>query len=426
MGMTIAQKILASKAGLAAAEPGEIVEVYPDLVMSHTATWRSVSVMNKIGATKLFDPERLAIVLDHISPAKTEKYAADQQASRAFARKYGIRKFFDIDSGIAHLVLMEAGHVAPGDLIVGTDSHCTIYGSLGALGTGIGYTEVTSVWLTGKLWMKVPDTFRIVLRGEFAPGVFSKDLMLYLIGTVGADGCSYKSVEFYGDSVAGLSVSERMTMANLATEMGVKCAFFPADAKTLEYLKGRLGEADRYHPVYADADAVYQKELEVDLAQLEPMIACPHEVQNTKPIGEVAGKKIDQLFLGSCANAKYEDLAIAARILKGRHIHPNVRFIITPGSKHILMEAADSGVFKTLLEAGGLFTNPGCGACAGDGGVLADGEVCLSTANRNFLGRMGSSKAEIYLCSPATLAASAIRGVISDPREFLQDASASV
>jgi homoaconitate hydratase family protein len=421
MGMTIAQKILSAKAGLSTAEPGQIVEAYPDLVMSHTATWRSVSVMNKIGATKLFDPERLAIVLDHISPAKSEKNAADQQASRAFARKFGIRKFFDIDSGIAHLVLMEAGHVAPGDLIVGTDSHCTIYGSLGALGTGIGYTEVTSVWLTGKLWMKVPETFRIVLTGEFSPGVFSKDLMLYLIGTLGADGCGYKSVEFYGDSVARLSISERMTMANLAMEMGVKCAFLPPDAKTVEYLSERHQDPSRYHPVYADSDAIYQRTLEVDLAKLEPMVACPHEVENTKPVGEVVGTKIDQLFLGSCANAKYEDLALAARILKGHHIHPDVRFIITPGSKNILMQAADSGVLKTLLEAGGLFTNPGCGACAGDGGSLTDGEVCLSTANRNFLGRMGSSKAEIYLCSPATLAASAIHGVISDPREFMRD-----
>jgi|SRR5579862_141656 len=420
MGMTIAQKILSAKAGLSTVGAGEIVEAYPDLVMSHTATWRSVSVMNKIGATRLFDSERLAIVLDHISPAKSEKNAADQQVSRAFARKYGIRKFFDIDAGIAHLVLMEAGHVAPGNLIVGTDSHCTIYGSLGALGTGIGYTEVASVWLTGKLWMKVPETFQIVLSGEFQPGVFSKDLMLHLIGTLGADGCNYKSVEFCGNSVGGLSISERMTMTNLAMEMGVKCAFFPPDAKTLEYLKDRLEDTSRYHPVYADTDAVYEKRLEVDLARLEPMIACPHEVQNTKPIGQIVGKRVDQLFLGSCANAKYEDLQIAAQILKGRHIHPSVRLIITPGSKNILMEAADSGVFKTLLEAGGLFTNPGCGACAGDGGTLTDGEVCLSTANRNFVGRMGSSKAEIYLCSPATLAASAIQGVVSDPREFFQ------
>jgi 3-isopropylmalate/(R)-2-methylmalate dehydratase large subunit len=418
MGYTIAEKILATKSGRTSVRPGEIVDAYPDLVMSHTATWRSVSVMQKVGASKLYDPDRLAVVLDHIAPAKTEKNATDQQVSRNFARTNGINKFYDVDAGIAHLVLMEAGHVAPGDLIVGTDSHCTIYGSLGALGTGIGYTEVASVWITGKLWMKVPETFKIVLNGKLAPGVYSKDLMLHLIGSLGADGCGYKAVEFHGDATTGLSVSERMTMTNLAMEMGVKCAFVPPDAKTEEYLRGRMDASKRYNPVSADADAVYEKELPVDLSALGPMVACPHEVENTKPIGQVEGTRIDQAFLGSCANAKYEDLEVAARILKGRRVHPNVRLIITPGSKQILLEASKTGVFQTLLEAGGMFTNPGCGACAGDGGIMADGEVCLSTANRNFIGRMGSSKAEIYLSSPATLAASAIKGVISDPREF--------
>jgi 3-isopropylmalate/(R)-2-methylmalate dehydratase large subunit len=415
MGKTIAEKILAAKSGKSTVSPGEIVEAYPDLVMSHTATWRSVSVMEKVGATKLYNPDRLAVVLDHIAPAKSEKNAADHLVCRQFARKFGVQKFYDVDAGIAHLVLMENGHVAPGDLIVGTDSHCTIYGSLGALGTGIGYTEVTSVWITGKLWMKVPDTFKINLSGQFKPGVYSKDLMLHLIGTLGADGCNYKSVEFYGTPV---SVSERMTMTNLAMEMGVKCAFVPPDAGTAEYLRDRLPQASRYQPVTADADAVYEKVLDVDLGQLEPMVACPHEVQNTKAVGAVQGAHIDQCFLGSCANAKYEDLVVAAKILKGRRVHPHVRFIITPGSKNIMLEAARNGIVETLLEAGGLFTNPGCGACAGDGGVMADGEVCLSTANRNFIGRMGSSNAEIYLCSPATLAASAIKGCITDPRGF--------
>ena len=417
MGMTIAEKILARKSGMAAVTPGQIVDAFPDLVMSHTATWRSVTVMEKVGATKLYDADRIAVVLDHIAPAKSEKNAADHAKSRAFVKKYGIRKFYDVDAGIAHLVLMEAGHVAPGDLIVGTDSHCTIYGSLGALGSGIGYTEVTSVWITGKLWMKVPESYKIILRGNFPKGVYSKDLMLHLIGSLGADGCNYRSVEFYGDAVRQLSISERMTMTNLAMEMGVKCAFVPPDTKTREYLANRL--KDRlYEELHADPDAVYSKQLDIDVSRLEPMIACPHEVENTKPIGEVAGTHIDQVFLGSCANAKYEDLAIAASILKGHRIHPDVRFIITPGSKEIMLEAMRSGVLATLVESGGTLTNPGCGACAGDGGILADGEVCLSTANRNFLGRMGSNKSSIYLCSPATLAASAIKGVISDPREL--------
>lgn len=417
--MTIAEKILAAKSGKSSVTPGEIVEAFPDLVMSHTATWRSANVMQRVGATKLYDPDRLAIVLDHISPAKTEKYAADQQTSRNFARNNGVTKFYDIDAGIAHLVLMEGGHVLPGDLIVGTDSHCTIYGSLGALGTGIGYTEVASVWITGKLWLKVPESLRIILDGRFPAGVYSKDLMLYLIGKLGADGCSYKSVEFYGSSISDLTVSERMTMTNLAMEMGVKCAFFPPDEKTAEYMKDKLADPARYRPVYADSDARYEQDIPVDISKLEPMVACPHEVENTKPISEVAGTHIDQVFLGSCANAKYEDLVVAAGILKGRRIHPGVRMIVTPGSKKIMMEAMSSGVLQTLMESGGLITNPGCGACAGDGGMLADGEVCLSTANRNFIGRMGSSKSQIYLSSPATLAASAIKGAIADPREFL-------
>lgn len=420
MAMTIAEKILASKSGATRVSPGEIVDAYPDVVMSHTATWRSVSVMRRIGATKLYDPERLAIVLDHISPAKTEKYAQDQQTSRNFAREHGIRKFYDVDAGIAHLVLMEHGHIKPGDLIVGTDSHCTIYGALGSLGTGIGYTEVTSVWVTGKLWMKVPTTLRFVLSGQFAGGVSAKDLMLHLIGRLGADGCGYKSAEFYGDALPRMSISERMTMANLAMEMGSKCVFVPPDEKTAEYLRPRLQDpATQYQPVYADADALYEQEIRVDLAQLEPMVACPHQVENTKPVTEVAGTRIDQAFLGSCANGKYEDLAVAAQILRGRKVDPRVRLIVTPGSRQILLEAMQSGVLQTLVESGALVTNPGCGACAGDGGTMADGEVSLSTANRNFIGRMGSAKSSIYLSSPATLAASALKGAIADPREFL-------
>jgi homoaconitate hydratase family protein len=419
MGQTIAEKILATKSGASRLSPGEIVDAFPDVVMSHTATWRSVSVMKRIGATKLYDPDRLAIVLDHVAPAKTEKYAKDQQTSRNFAREYGIKKFYDVDAGIAHLVLMEHGHIKPGDLVVGTDSHCTIYGALGALGTGIGYTEVTSVWVTGKLWMKVPDSIRFVLDGKFNPAVSAKDLMLYLIGRLGADGCGYKSAEFYGSAMPEMSISERMTIANLAMEMGSKCVFVPPDARTEEYLKGRLQDFSTYKPVYADADATYEREIQVNLSELEPMIACPHQVENTKPIGEVVGTRIDQAFLGSCANGKYEDLVVAAKILKGHRVDPRVRLLVTPGSKEIMLEAMKSGVLQTLIESGALVTNPGCSACAGDGGTMADGEVSLSTANRNFVGRMGSNKSSIYLSSPATLAASAIKGAIADPREFV-------
>jgi 3-isopropylmalate/(R)-2-methylmalate dehydratase large subunit len=418
MSQTIAEKILAAKSGESRVTPGQIVDAFPDLVMSHTATWRSVSVMKRIGATKLYDPDRLAIVLDHISPAKTEKYASDQQTSRNFAREYGIKKFYDVDAGIAHLVLMENGHVKPGDLIVGTDAHCTIYGALGALGSGIGYTEVASIWVTGKLWMKVPTTVKLVLEGRFAAGVSAKDLMLHLIGKLGADGCGYKSVEFAGSALAQMSISERMTMANLAMEMGSKCVFIPPDEKTREWLLPRLKDPASYKPVYADEDAVYEQVVTVNLSELVPMVACPHQVENTKPIDAVLGTRIDQAFLGSCANGKYEDLAIAAGILKGRRVDPRVRLIVTPGSKQIMLEAMRSGILATLIESGALVTNPGCGACAGDGGTMADGEVSLSTANRNFIGRMGSPKSSIYLSSPATLAASALKGAIADPREF--------
>jgi homoaconitase/3-isopropylmalate dehydratase large subunit len=242
--------------------------------------------------------------------------------------------------------------------------------------------------------------------------------MLYLIGKLGADGCGYKSAEFYGDAMPAMSVSERMTIANLAMEMGSKCVFVPPDVRTAEYLEGRLKDFSQYKPVYADPDASYEQEITVALSDLEPMVACPHQVENTKPIGEVVGTRIDQAFLGSCANGKYEDLVIAAKILAGRRVDPRVRLLVTPGSKEILLEAMKSGVLQTLIESGALVTNPGCSACAGDGGMMADGEVSLSTANRNFVGRMGSAKSSIYLSSPATLAASAIKGTIADPREF--------
>jgi len=242
--------------------------------------------------------------------------------------------------------------------------------------------------------------------------------MLHLIGTLGADGCGYKSVEFYGSALPDMSVSERMTMANLAMEMGSKCVFIPPDEKTREWLLPRLSDPADYKPVTADENAVYEQSIEVNLAELTPMVACPHQVENTKPVTEVLGTRIDQAFLGSCANGKYEDLAVAAAILKGRKIDPRVRLIVTPGSKEILLEAMRSGILATLVESGALVTNPGCGACAGDGGTMADGEVSLSTANRNFVGRMGSNKSSIYLSSPATLAASALQGVIADPREF--------
>ncbi|MBI2371385.1 MAG: 3-isopropylmalate dehydratase large subunit [Deltaproteobacteria bacterium] len=417
MGMTLAQKVLAQTSGKPTVLPGEIVDAYPDLVMSHLASWRSIRQLEQVGVDRLYDLNRIAVVLDHRSPARTPEDAGHHQLIREFVKRHGIPVYYDVHEGIAHLVLMERGHVLPGMLILGTDSHSTIYGALGAFGTGVGFTEVTSVWLTGCVWMKVPESVRVVITGRFPPAVFGKDLMLALIGQLTANGCTYKSVEFTGDLVANLSISERMTFCNLAMELGAKCAFVPADAVTEAYLAGRAKRP--YELLRPDPDAPYARQVTVDASALTPMVSCPHQVDNAKPITAVQGTRIHQAFLGSCANAKYEDLEVAAGILKGRRVHPDVRLIVTPGSREIYLQAMRSGALQTLVEAGAMLTNPGCGACAGDGGSLGDGEVCLSTANRNFLGRMGSRTSQIYLSSPATLAASAIKGVIADPREFL-------
>ncbi len=419
MGKTFAEKILARAARLSDVSPGQIVDVYPDLYMSHSASWRCIRTLEKLGTDELYDPDRIAMVMDHISPARTAKTAADHRLCREFAVRKGIKKFYDVEAGIAHVVLMEEGFVRPGMVIIGTDSHSTIYGALGALGTGVGFSEVTATWVTGKLWMKVPESLKVVIEGPLAPGTSPMDLMLKLIGDLTADGATYLSVEFHGSYVNGLSVSERMTLCNLAMELGAKCGYVPPDVVTRTYLAARSVQPSDYVEVRPDADATYVRTVAANARELVPQIACPHTVDNVKPIHQVAGTKVDQVFIGSCANAKYEDLAEAARILKGRKVAPGVRLLVTPASKNIVGQIVKDGIYSIFLEAGALLTNPGCGACAGDGGVMADGEVTLSTANRNFQGRMGSYNSEIYLGSPATAAATAIRGVITDARELL-------
>jgi homoaconitate hydratase family protein len=416
---TFAQKVLERTSGVSGVQPGDIVDAYPDLYMSHVASWRCIKTLEKMPGRTLYAPDRIAMVMDHLSPAQTSKTATNHQLCRAFAAEHGIKKFWDVNAGIAHLVLMENGHILPGNLIIGTDSHSTIYGALGAFGTGVGFSEITATWVTGKLWMKVPESIRIAVDGPLPAGVYPKDVMLRLIGQMGADGGTYCSLEFHGAWAEGLSVSERSTLCNLSMEMGAKNAVVPADAVTEAYLAERGVAPDAYDPQLPDEGAVYRESIEIDGRTLVPQVACPHTVDNVKPIGDVAGTELDQVFIGSCANAKYDDLAEAASILKGHTIDSGVRLIVTPGSKEILMRAVNDGIISTLLEAGALITNPGCGACAGDGGVMADGERTLSTANRNFRGRMGSYEAEIFLASPATAAASAITGRITDPREFV-------
>ena len=420
MGKTFAEKALARAAGLSEVSPGEIVDAYPDLYMSHMASWRCIRTMEKLGTDKLYDVDRIAMVMDHISPAQTAKTADDQRMCREFAQKKGIKKFYDVNAGIAHIVLSEAGHIRPGMVIIGTDSHTTIYGSLGALGTGVGFSELTAAWATGKLWMKVPLSVKVVIEGPLARGVSSKDVMLKLIGDLTADGATYCSVEFHGSYTEGLSISDRMTLCNLAMELGAKNGFVRPDEVTRSYLTGRGVKPGDYSEIHPDADAAYAEIVTIDGRSLTPQIACPHAVDNVKPIEQVAGTKVNQVFIGSCANAKWEDLVEAAAILKGHKIASGVRLLVSPASKEIVERTVRDGTYSIFLEAGALITNPGCSACAGDGGVMADGEVTLSTANRNFQGRMGSYKAEIYLGSPAVAAATAIRGVITDPREFME------
>jgi 3-isopropylmalate/(R)-2-methylmalate dehydratase large subunit len=417
MGMTLAEKILAHKSAKEKVIPGEIVDVYPDAVMSNYTTYRAVNVMKNLGVDQLYDPDRIVIVMDHRVPPRTVDNANQEKIARDFAKKKNLKNFYDIHTGIAHLVMMENGHVLPGDLIVGTDSHSTVYGCMGALGCGIGYTECASIWITGKLWMKIPESYKIVLTGNFPKGVYAKDLILDFIGKVTANGCTYKSVEFQGDLTPRLSMSERMTLACMSMEMGVKAAFIAPDEVTIGYLKGRASR--KIDLIQPDEDAVYAKEFVVDVTKLEPVVAAPHDVDNVKKIADVVGQPFNQAFVGSCANANLEDLRVVADILKGNTVHPDVRFIVAASSQEVFLEATKAGIIQTLLEAKALVTNSGCSACADDGGALGDGEICLACSTRNFLGRMGNRKSEVYLSSPATVAASAIRGIMTDPREFV-------
>ncbi|MBO0847821.1 MAG: 3-isopropylmalate dehydratase large subunit [Pseudonocardia sp.] len=416
---TFAQKALERASGESGLEPGQIVDAYPDLYMSHTASWRCIRTLERIGVGELYDVDRIAMVMDHISPAHTAKTAGDHRLCREFAERWGVRKFFDVNAGIAHVVLMEHGLILPGQLVIGTDSHSTIYGALGAFGTGVGFSEITAAWVTGKLWLKVPESIRIEVRGELPAGTYAKDVMLRMIGDLGADGATYCSVEFGGSFTEAMSVSERMTFCNLAMEMGAKNAFVAPDATTRRYLDEAGANPDGYEALLPDPDAHYQAELVIDASRLTAQVAVPHTVDNVVPVQDVAGTRIDQVFLGSCANAKYDDLEIAARLLAGRRVASGVRLIVTPASSTIMSKAAASGVLSALIEAGAMITNPGCGACAGNGGAMADGEATLSTANRNFQGRMGSYHSEIYLGSPATAAATAVRGSITDPAELV-------
>jgi 3-isopropylmalate/(R)-2-methylmalate dehydratase large subunit len=417
MGLTFAQKVLAAKAGVDKVDVGQIVEIEPDVCLSHDNTAAIAKKFASIGVERVKDPEKFVVVLDHTVPASEEKYAQNHKEIRDFVDFNGIDRFYDVGIGICHQVLPEKGFALPGRLILGSDSHTTTYGAFGAFAAGVGRSEMAVLYATSKIWLKTPASFKIVASGTLEEPVSAKDLILHIIGSIGADGALYKSVEYIGEAVEAMSLSSRMVLSNMAIEMGAKNGYCAPDEKTEAFLEGRA--EGPYEAVFPDEDAAYERVLEYDASSLVPQVAKPHTVDNVSPITDVAGTPIQQGLLGTCTNGRIEDLRIAAKILDGRRIAKGVRLLVLPASQEILLQAIAQDLIEPLVKAGALLLNPGCGPCLGaHQGVLAPGEACISTANRNFKGRMGSREAETYLGSPATVAASVVAGVITDPREF--------
>ncbi|AXA36856.1 MAG: 3-isopropylmalate dehydratase large subunit [Candidatus Hydrogenedentota bacterium] len=427
MGATVAEKILAKAAGKARVSPGDVVEPQVGLAMSHENAALVINQFKEIFKDtglepKVWDPSRIAIIFDHRVPAESAKTANNQKKIREFVAQQGITKFHEIrgdEGGICHQILPENGYVRPGMVVVGTDSHTTTHGALGAIAWGIGATEMAAVWALGRvLNVEVPPTIKVVIEGELPPLVSAKDIILYLIGKISAQGANFRVMEFHGSTAKAMPTSSRLVLSNMSVEAGATAGIFPADEETVRYLREEAGVTDELEMVVPDADAQYEKVIEIDVSKLEPQVACPHTVDNVKPIGSVEGRKVDQIVIGSCTNGRLDDIEIAARILKGKKIARNARMLVFPASGRIYREALERGYIQTLMEAGAVVMNSGCGCCLGvHQGALADGEVALSTTNRNFKGRMGNPNAEVYLCSPATAAASAITGVITDPRK---------
>jgi 3-isopropylmalate/(R)-2-methylmalate dehydratase large subunit len=415
MGKTFSEKVFSLKAGRDV-HAGEIVTLEPDFILSHDNSAAILKKLPSIGVTKLKYPERAVIVLDHVTPAADNKHAANHKAIREFVAQQGITHFYDVGRGVCHQIMVEDGYAYPGRLILGSDSHTPTAGAVGAFAAGVGRTETAGVWVSGGLWLLCPETMRLELTGKFKPWVSAKDLALAIIGRIGADGALYLAVEFAGAAAASLDMSDRMVLCNLSAEMGAKNGYFPPDAVTAKF----LGEPDGKHAaLLSDADAKYIQKLTFDLGALDAMVAAPHTVDNVKPVGEFKGKRIDQALIGTCTNGRIEDIRIAAKVLKGKHAAPSVRLLIFPASMKVYRQAIEEGLVAPLVDAGAVWMNPGCGPCLGaHEGALAPGEVCLSTANRNFKGRMGDPNSEIYLASPATVAASAIAGEIVSPKEY--------
>lgn len=417
MEMTFAEKILAQYAGENKVEPGQIVSIKPDHLLMHDNAAPIISkIQPELNEYGIFNKDLPIIVLDHVIPAAAEKHALQHKQIREFVKKYKIQHFFDVGYGVCHQIIIEKGLAMPGTILLGSDSHTCSYGAVGAFSSGIDRTEAAALLLTGETWLKVPQSIKIILKGQLQRLVTAKDVILSIIGDVSASGADYCSVEFHGN-VRQFSVEERFTMANMGVEMGAKNAMFPVDAVTTRYLTSIGVTKSMYTPLNPDKQATYDRELTYNLSLIKPMVALPHSVDKVKPVRDVEGIEIHQCLLGTCTNGRLSDFAIAAKLLKGKTINANVRLLILPASRKIYLDALKAGYMKTFIEAGGTVLPPGCGPCLGaHQGVLAPGERCLSTSNRNFKGRMGCSDAEIYLASPATVAASAIHGKITDPR----------
>lgn len=416
MGHTFAEKVLARKAGLESVVPGQIVTVRPDKLLTHDNTADISNKFRKIGVERVADPNMNVIVLDHVTPAANETYAINHKVIREFVGEQGIPAFYDIGEGICHEVLPEQGHAWPGAVIVGSDSHTPTHGAFGAFAAGIGRTEAAAVMATGQIWLRVPESLRVVINGQLPERVSAKDVILHVIGDLGADGANYCSVEFAGETIRDMSMAGRMVLTNMAAEMGAKNGVVEPDAVTRGWLDGRVKH--EYEEIHADPDAAYDRSVEYDVSRLPPQVAKPHTVDNVVPVGEVAGTPINQGLIGTCTNGRQEDLAAAAEILRGKHIASGVRLLVLPASREVLLDAMEQGIITDLITAGATLLNPGCGPCLGaHEGCMAPGEVTISTANRNFKGRMGSKEAFIYLGSPATVAASTLTGAITDPRE---------
>ena len=419
MGMTMTQKILAEHAGLESVVAGQLIKAKLDMVLGNDITTPvAVNEFEKAGFNGIFDREKISLVMDHFTPNKDIKAAEQCKQCRTFARRFDVKNFFDVGRmGIEHALLPEQGIVKAGDVIIGADSHTCTYGALGAFSTGVGSTDMAAGMATGEAWFKVPEALKFELKGQLQENVTGKDVILHIIGMIGVDGALYKSMEFTGEGVGSLSMDDRLCIANMAIEAGGKNGIFPVDEITEEYMKGRVrGEWKKYE---ADPDAEYASVYEINLSELKPTVSFPHLPENTRTIDEVGDVAIDQVVIGSCTNGRLEDMAIAAKIFEGKKVHDNVRAIIIPATQQIYKECIRLGYMDTFIDAGCVVSTPTCGPCLGGHmGILAEGERCVATTNRNFVGRMGHVKSEVYLASPAVAAASAVTGKISQPSDL--------